>query len=61
MKGERLGPYRIDREIGAGGMGTVFAATTTEPVDGLALGASVAVKVVHPHLLESPDAAAPVE
>ena len=45
MLGEILGPYRIDRELGAGGMGKVYAATGPDGV--------VALKVVHPHLLET--------
>ena len=40
-----LGPYRIDRELGSGGMGTVYRAAGPE--------GTVAVKIVHPHLLES--------
>jgi serine/threonine-protein kinase len=46
MLGENLGTYRIDRELGSGGMGKVYAATGPEGV--------VALKVVHPHLLETP-------
>ena len=46
MIGKRLGPYRIDRELGSGGMGKVYAATGPAGV--------VALKVVHPHLLETP-------
>jgi serine/threonine-protein kinase len=37
---ERLGPYRLDRRVGRGGMGTVFAATTD------VTGEPVAVKVL---------------
>ncbi len=51
MIGTTLGPYRIDRELGSGGMGKVFAATAPD-------GATVAVKVVHPHLVADADALA---
>jgi serine/threonine protein kinase/tetratricopeptide (TPR) repeat protein len=47
----RLGPYRIDRKIGQGGMGTVYRATVEEEGRGLVRGDRVAVKVIHPHLL----------
>ncbi len=40
MNLERLGPYRLDRRIGRGGMGTVYAATTD------VTGETVAVKVL---------------
>lgn len=40
----RLGPYRVLRRVGSGGMGTVFEAEDT------ALGHRVAVKLLHPHL-----------
>jgi len=49
-----LGPYRIDRELGSGGMGKVYAATLSREAAGLAPGRTVALKVVHPHLLETP-------
>ena len=54
MEGERLGPYVIDRELGSGGMGKVYAATVEGRCPGLAEGTRVALKVVHPHLLETP-------
>ncbi len=49
MIASTLGPYRIDRELGSGGMGKVYAATAPD-------GMRVAVKVVHPHLVEQPGA-----
>ncbi len=53
MEGERLGPYQIDRELGSVGMGKVYAATVVGRAVGLALGDRVALKIVHPHLLEA--------
>ncbi|MHC5044743.1 MAG: serine/threonine-protein kinase [Planctomycetota bacterium] len=44
--GQDLGPYAIEAELGAGGMGTVYRATGPE--------GTVALKVVHPHLLATP-------
>jgi serine/threonine protein kinase/tetratricopeptide (TPR) repeat protein len=54
MIGTTLGPYRIDRELGSGGMGKVYAATVVGRCPGVAEGTRVALKVVHPHLLETP-------
>src|SRR5262245_55837486 len=54
MMGGTLGPYRLDRELGAGGMGKVWSARVEGRVPGLDVGALVALKVVHPHLLEAP-------
>jgi eukaryotic-like serine/threonine-protein kinase len=47
--GARLGPYRIDAEIGAGGMGHVFRATDTR------LGRAVAIKVLPQHRWADPE------
>ena len=47
MIGETLGQYRIESELGAGGMGTVWLARDPD-------GHPCAVKVIHSHLLESP-------
>ncbi|CAM2064901.1 Non-specific serine/threonine protein kinase [Sulfidibacter corallicola] len=41
-RGQELGPYRIMREIGQGGMGTVYLAQQVEPIQRL-----VALKVLH--------------
>ena len=46
----RLGPYRIVRCIGSGGMGRIFEAEDT------ALGHRVALKLLHPHLACLPGA-----
>jgi tetratricopeptide (TPR) repeat protein len=45
--GTQLGGYTIESELGSGGMGTVYLARADVPV---------AVKVLHSHLLESPEA-----
>ena len=48
--GDQIGSYRIDATLGAGGMGVVFQATQV-----VGLRRSVALKVIHPHLLANPD------
>jgi serine/threonine protein kinase len=53
--GMRLGPYEIVAPIGAGGMGAVYRARDTR------LGRDVAIKVLPPHLMDSPDALARFE
>jgi len=40
-----LGPYRLDAQLGSGGMGLVFRATDEK------LHREVAIKLLHPHLL----------
>lgn len=50
--GDTLGPYRLVAELGAGGMGCVWRAEVLRPTAGLEQGASVALKVIHPHLFE---------
>jgi hypothetical protein len=52
---QAIGPYRIVGELGSGGMGRVYLAETKAKVAGLGVGTRVAMKVVHPHLLERPD------
>jgi len=47
MQGKTLGAYRVERELGSGGMGTVWLARDES-------GQSFAIKIVHSHLLESP-------
>ena len=53
MIGTTLGPYRIDAELGSGGMGKVYAAEVARRDFGIEVGTRVALKVVHPHLLET--------
>jgi Tol biopolymer transport system component len=47
--GDRLGPYLIDRAIGAGGMGEVYRARDTR------LGRDVAIKVLRIEVAKDPD------
>ena len=54
MIGTELGSYRIQSELGSGGMGTVYLAEVMEAAAGLEPGQKVALKVVHPHLLSTP-------
>ena len=54
MIGQKLGPYNIEAELGSGGMGKVYLAESVDAAAGLEPGTKVALKVVHPHLLETP-------
>src|SRR5438045_1322555 len=51
LEGSRLGAYRIDREIGRGGMGTVYRGVAEADGPAGPAGSVVAVKVFHPALL----------
>ncbi|MBX7113788.1 MAG: protein kinase [Myxococcaceae bacterium] len=49
LLGSTIGGYRVERRLGLGGMGAVYAAVETT------IGKKVAIKVVHPHLTENPE------
>ncbi len=49
MQGRTLGHYRVESELGAGGMGVVYEATDTR------LERTVAIKLLHPALVEDAD------
>lgn len=46
--GSTLGPYRVERQLGSGGMGVVYEAVDTQ------LERRVALKVISPHLADDP-------
>ena len=48
--------YEVLDTLGVGGMGTVYRARVTDGDRGLPVGEEVALKVVHPQLLEQPAA-----
>src|SRR5262245_783083 len=52
MVGERLGNYRIVRQLGAGGMGAVYEAVHEQ------LGRRAAIKLRHPEQSQNPQMAA---
>ena len=54
MEGTSLGPYLIEEELGSGGMGSVWLATSAEDAAAVPWGERVALKVIHPHLLSRP-------
>ena len=59
MIGQQLGPYRIQSELGTGGMGRVYLADNGQeglPAEAPKERRRVALKVLHPHVLESSDA-----
>ncbi|MDM7917252.1 MAG: protein kinase, partial [Candidatus Eisenbacteria bacterium] len=54
MKGKQIGAYLLGSELGCGGMGRVYRAEVVGNVSGVAPGRTVALKIIHPHLLEQP-------
>ena len=58
MRGKAIGAFEIGRELGSGGMGTVHRAVVLPNALGIPAGRTVAVKLIHDHLL---DAGEPVQ
>jgi serine/threonine protein kinase/tetratricopeptide (TPR) repeat protein len=58
LAGRTLGRWRLDSLLGSGGMGTVFRAQEVDgedrPQDSPSPARTMAVKVLHPHLLDRP-------
>ncbi len=55
LAGRLVGPYHLVRELGSGGMGTVFLASVARRDGGEENGSSrVALKLIHPHLSAQP-------
>jgi len=52
LEGRTLGIYRVGKELGRGGMGTVYRAESTAAGPAGPAGAVVALKVFHPELME---------
>ncbi|MEN8148741.1 MAG: protein kinase [Planctomycetota bacterium] len=53
MQGKRFGPYRIIRGLGTGATAVVYLAEVVEATSELPVGSEVALKVIHPHLMEA--------
>lgn len=51
---ERIGPCRVVRRLGVGGMGAVFEAEADAGLEGVEPGTHVAVKLLHAHLARQP-------
>jgi tetratricopeptide (TPR) repeat protein len=54
MLPRHLGPYRLEKEIGSGGMGTVWLARAEDDSGPVEPGRPVALKILHRHLLGRP-------